>query len=100
MYDLRFKDKENLAKISSYISIIVLISVISGLLLIFAKVCRLTTNLNREKVIEFKINYSVLTESLKETHIKKLIYFWRPLYLFRWSLALTILIVLYDKPAL
>ena len=94
MYDLRFNDKENLVKISSYISMIVLISVISALLLIFGKVCALTRNLNREKVTEFKINYSVLTESLKETNIQKLIYFWKPLYLFRWSLTLTILIVL------
>jgi hypothetical protein len=94
MYDLRFTDKENLAKISSYISMIVLISVLCALLLIFAKVCRLTTNLNREKVIEFRINYSVLTESLKETYIHKLIYFWKPLYLLRWSLTLTIFIVL------
>jgi hypothetical protein len=62
MYDLRFKDKENLGKISSYISIIVLISVFSAMMLIFAKVCRLTANLNGEQVIEFKTNYSVLTE--------------------------------------
>ena len=67
MYDLRFKDKENLGIISSYISIIVLISVITALLLIFTKICHLTANLNREKVILFKINYSVLTESIKET---------------------------------
>ena len=100
MYDLRVRDEANAAVISSCISIIVLISVISALLLVFAKVCRLTTNLNREQVTEFKTNYSVLTELLKETHTQKLIYFWRPLYLFRWSLALTILIVLYDKPAL
>jgi hypothetical protein len=69
MYDLRFNDKENLGKISSYVSIIALISVISALLLIFAKVCLITRNINREKVKEFKINYSVLTESLKETNI-------------------------------
>ena len=94
MYDLRFKDKENLAKLSSYISMIVLISVISALLLIFIKVCLLTRNLNRERLTEFKINYSVLTESLKETKIQKFVYFWKPLYLFRWSLTLTILIVL------
>ena len=94
MYDLRFNDKENLGKISSYISMIVLISVISALLLIFERVFLFTRNLNREQVTEFKINYSVLTESLKETTIQKLIYFWKPLYLLRWSLTLTILIVL------
>jgi hypothetical protein len=72
MYDLRFKDFENLAKISSYISMIVLISVISALLLIFGKVCLFTRNLNREQVTNFKINFSVLTESLKENRVVNL----------------------------
>jgi hypothetical protein len=75
MYDLRFEDEENLANISSYISMIVLISVISAILLIFGKVCLFTRNFNGESVKEFQINYSVLTESLKETNIQKFIYF-------------------------
>jgi hypothetical protein len=69
MYDLRFQDNENLPLISSYISMIVLISVICALLLIFGRVCLFTRNLNKEQGTEFKINYSVLTESLKETKI-------------------------------
>jgi hypothetical protein len=98
MLDLRFKDEEKVPKISSKISLIVLISLISALTLIFGKVWRLSRNLNREKVIQFKINYSVLTESLKETNIQKLIFFWKPLSLLRWSVTLSILIFLEDKP--
>jgi hypothetical protein len=51
----------------------------SALVLIFGKVWRLSRNLSREKVIEFKANYSVLVESLKETNQQKLIFFWKPL---------------------
>jgi hypothetical protein len=79
--------------------LIVLISVLSALVLLFGKVWGLSRNLNREKVSEFNINYSVLTESLKETNIQKLIFFWKPLSLLRWSLTIIILIVLEDKPA-
>jgi hypothetical protein len=79
--------------------LIVLISVLSALVLLFGKVWGLSRNLNREKVSEFNINYSVLTESLKETSIQKLIFFWKPLSLLRWSLTIIILIVLEDKPA-
>jgi hypothetical protein len=79
--------------------LIVLISVLSALVLLFGKVWGLSRNLNREKVSEFNINYSVITESLKETNIQKLIFFWKPLSLLRWSLTIIILIVLEDKPA-
>jgi hypothetical protein len=94
MIDLRLKDEEKVPKLSSVISIIILISLIIALVLIFGKVFILSKNLNTEKVNEFKINYSVLTESLKESYKQKLIYFWKPLSLLRWSLTITILIVL------
>jgi hypothetical protein len=48
MKDLRFYDEEILPRISSYISMIVLISIITVMLLIFAKIWLLTRNLNRE----------------------------------------------------
>jgi hypothetical protein len=67
MIDLRLKDEEKVPKLSSVISIIILISLIIALVLIFGKLFKLSTNLNIEKVNEFKINYSVLTESLKES---------------------------------
>ena len=99
MYDLRFRDKENVGAISSYISVIVFFGVCCVLVLLFVKVLRLTTNLNEEKVIEFNRDYSVLVESLKETKRQRLIYFWKPLCLLRWSLTQSILIFLYEKPA-
>jgi hypothetical protein len=62
MLDLRFKDEEKVSIISSIISIMLLISVISAMALIFGKVWEISRNLNKEKVILYKINYSVLTE--------------------------------------
>jgi hypothetical protein len=62
MLDLRFKDGEKVSIISSIISIMLLISVISAMALIFGKVWEISRNLNKEKVIQYKINYSVLTE--------------------------------------
>jgi hypothetical protein len=62
MLDLRFKDEEKVSIKSSIISIILLISVISVMALIFGKVWEISRNLNKEKVILYKINYSVLTE--------------------------------------
>ena len=62
MLDLRFKDEEKVSIISSIISIMLLISVISAMALIFGKVWVISRNLNKEKVILYKINYSVLTE--------------------------------------
>jgi hypothetical protein len=92
--DLRLKDEEKAPKLSSVISLNILIFLIIALVLIFGKVFILSTNLNAEKVNEFKINYSVLTESLKESYKQKLIFFWKSLSLLRWSLTITILIVL------
>ena len=83
-----------LTEISSYLSVIILVVMINILLLLFVKVWLVVRNLNREKLHEFKIHYSVLTESLKETTRQKLVYLWKPLYLLRWSLTLSILIVL------
>ena len=54
----------------------------------FLKVFRLTQNLNHIQVTEFNEKYSTLTESLKETKVKKIIYFWKPLYLLRWTLTI------------
>ena len=97
---MRFKDTNVLfSEISSYLSLIVFITLITVLILLFLKVWRITRNLNQYELIEFKTYYSVLTESLKETKREKLIYYWKPLLLIRWSLTLLILIVLYDKPA-
>jgi hypothetical protein len=62
MLDLRFKDEEKVSIISSIISIMLLISLISAMALIFGKVWEISRNLNKEKVILYKINYSVLTE--------------------------------------
>jgi hypothetical protein len=62
MLDLRLKDEEKVSIISSIISIMLLISVISAMALIFGKVWEISRNLNKEKVILYKINYSVLTE--------------------------------------
>jgi hypothetical protein len=62
MLDLRFKDEEKVSIISSIISIMLLISLISVMALIFGKVWEISRNLNKEKVILYKINYSVLTE--------------------------------------
>lgn len=68
MYDLRFSDKMYKAIISSYISVMISIGAISILALLFFKVYRVTKNLNKEKLAEFKNDYSVLVESLKETN--------------------------------
>jgi hypothetical protein len=67
MIDLRLKDAEKVPKLSSVISLNILIFLIITLVLIFGKVFILSKNFNAEKVNEFKINYSVLTESLKES---------------------------------
>ncbi len=99
MLDIRFRNKEYLAFISSSISIFALISLITVLVLIFAKIYRLTKNLNKEKATELNSNYRGLTETLKKSHKKIFIYFWKPLILVRWSLTLFILVFLSDKPA-
>ena len=65
MHDLRFRGKEYLALISTYISIIVLIGVSTVLVLLFLTVYRKTKNLNKEKLNEFQNDYSVLVDSLK-----------------------------------
>jgi hypothetical protein len=65
MHDLRFKDKEYLAPISTYISIIVLIFVSAVLFLLFLMVWRKTKILNKEQVMDFSRDYSVLLDSLK-----------------------------------
>jgi hypothetical protein len=46
MHDLRFKDPQNVTKVSSYISVIAIIAVSIALLLMFFKVWRLTRNLS------------------------------------------------------
>ena len=46
MYDVRFKDPQNVTKVSSYISVIAIIAVSIALLLMFFKVWRLTRNLS------------------------------------------------------
>ncbi len=63
----------------------------TALIMIFWKVCRLTQNLNHIKVTEFNDNYSTLTESLVKTKVKKIVYFWKPLYLLRWTLTIMVL---------
>lgn len=65
MYDLRFRGKEYLALISTYISIIVLIGVSTVLVLLFSTVWLKTRILNKEQVTEFSRDYSVLVDSLK-----------------------------------
>jgi hypothetical protein len=65
MYDLRFRGKEYLALISTYISIIVLIGVSTVLVLLFSTVWLKTRILNKEQVTEFSRDYSVLADSLK-----------------------------------
>jgi hypothetical protein len=63
MYDIRFLDKEILAKVSSFISVVVLVASITVLSILFLKLYRHTEKLNdKESMIEFKNNYSVLVD--------------------------------------
>ncbi len=80
--------------VSAYFSVIILIALTSGLCLLSVKIWRLTRNLNDESISLFKSQFSKIIESLKETKRRRLIFFWKPLYLLRWLLTLIILVAL------
>ena len=91
---MRIKNENKIAEVSAYLTIFVFTTIVLVLGLIFRKVWQLTKNLNKKSVEEFNNKYAKLTEGLKETKTRALIFLWKPLNLVRWFLTLGILLIL------
>jgi hypothetical protein len=96
-YDIRLKKNERVAEVSFWFSISIIFVLLLALICIFIKVWRLSKNLNIESVNQFNLNYSQLTDGLKDQP-SKIIYFWQPLKFLRWVLTLIILLTLRSSP--
>ncbi len=99
-YDIRFNKGEAVLVISALLACSVLAAIIISLGLLLLKEWRLTRNLNAESIKEFKTRYHIITESLKETSMSKLVFFWKTLYLVRWFLTALVLILLRELPSI
>jgi hypothetical protein len=99
-FDIRFNKGEAVSVISALLACSVLAGIIIALGLLLLKVWRLTRNFNAESIKEFKSRYHIITESLKETSMSKLVFFWKTLYLVRWFLTTLVLLLLRELPTI
>ena len=97
---MRLKEGDVVSKMSGILACFILAAIPLALSMIIMKVWQLTKSLNEESINEFNSQFSVLTDSLKETSTSKLVFFWRPLYLVRWLVTLLVLTAIRDVPSI
>jgi amino acid permease len=97
-YDMRLKEGDLVSKVSALFSCYIFIALMIALYVIFKKIWRLSRNIKKESVNEFKSHYPILTDSMKDTLTSKIVFFWKPLYLLRWLMTLLLLITLRENP--
>jgi hypothetical protein len=95
---MRLKEGDFVSKVSALLSCYIFIALMIVLYVIFKKICRLSRNIKKESVNEFKSHYPILTDSMKDTLTSKIVFFWKPLYLLRWLMTLLLLITLRENP--
>ena len=98
LIQIRIKKEQRVAEVSFLFSAATLAVLLLALLCIFIKVWRLTKNLNIDSIKKFNLNYSQLTDGLKDQSTNHLLYFWQPIKLLRWVLTLIILLTLRSSP--